>query len=75
MSRNITKKIIISSILGLSLLVTTPSVVSASADSTQVSVRKKSIVKKYRTYNGRLQYRRWDEANRVWVDSKWIDIK
>lgn len=34
-----------------------------------------SIVIKYRDYRGRLQYRRWNETRRYWVDSSWIDVK
>lgn len=32
------------------------------------------IVKKYRLNNGKLQYRRWNETKKCWVDSKWIDV-
>lgn len=30
---------------------------------------------KYRNYNNRLQYRRWNETKGVWVDKNWIDVK
>lgn len=32
------------------------------------------IVEKYRLYKGKLQYRRWNETKRYWVDSEWIDV-
>ena len=31
------------------------------------------IVLKTREYQGRLQYRRWNETKGVWVDPYWID--
>lgn len=33
------------------------------------------IVKKYRIYNGKRQYRRWNETKQCWVDPKWIDVE
>ncbi len=32
------------------------------------------IVIKYRTYNGRLQYRRWNDSKQCWVDKNWIYV-
>lgn len=32
------------------------------------------IVKKYRDYNGVIQYRRWNETRGYWVDPYWISI-
>ena len=32
------------------------------------------IVYKYRIYNGKKQYRRWNETRGYWVDSKWLDV-
>lgn len=32
------------------------------------------IVKKYRVFNGVLQYRRWNETRGYWVDKKWITL-
>ncbi len=32
------------------------------------------IVKKYRVFNGVLQYRRWNETRGYWVDKKWITM-
>ena len=32
------------------------------------------IVYKYRVWNGKLQYRRWNETKNCWVDPKWIDV-
>lgn len=31
------------------------------------------IIMKYRYYDGRLQYRRWNETKQCWVDPYWID--
>lgn len=32
------------------------------------------IVNKYRSYNSKLQMRRWNETRGVWVDPAWITI-
>ena len=32
------------------------------------------IVVKYRYYNGKKQYRRWNETRKCWVDPYWIDM-
>ncbi|MFR3788360.1 MAG: hypothetical protein ACLTWR_13895 [Agathobaculum desmolans] len=32
------------------------------------------IVYKYRIYNGKQQYRRWNETRGYWVDPYWIDL-
>lgn len=32
------------------------------------------IVVKTRVYNGKRQYRRWNETKQCWVDPKWIDV-
>ena len=32
------------------------------------------IVVKNREYNGKLQYRRWNETKGYWVDSHWINV-
>lgn len=32
------------------------------------------IVYQYRIYNGKYQYRRWNETRGYWVDSKWLDV-
>ncbi len=29
---------------------------------------------KFRTYNGQLQYRRWNATRNYWVDPYWIDL-
>ncbi len=29
---------------------------------------------RYRIYNGRQQYRRWNVTKKCWVDPKWIDV-
>ena len=31
------------------------------------------IVYKFRTYNGKLQYRRWNQTRNRWEDPAWID--
>ncbi len=33
-----------------------------------------TIVIKTRTYNGKLQYRRWNETRNRWVDPYWMDV-
>ena len=37
------------------------------------SVQKTNVIIKYRVYNGKLQYRRWDMTIGVWLDPYWID--
>ena len=32
------------------------------------------IVVKVRYYNGKYQYRRWNETRGYWVDPEWIDM-
>ena len=32
------------------------------------------IVDKFRLYNGKQQYRRWNETRGYWVDPYWIDM-
>lgn len=32
------------------------------------------IIKKYRVYNGRIQYRRWNDTKKIWYDPFWIDV-
>lgn len=32
------------------------------------------IIYKYRIYNGRRQYRRWDKIKQRWVDPHWINM-
>lgn len=32
------------------------------------------IVYQYRIYNGKYQYRRWNETRGYWVDPYWIDV-
>lgn len=34
-----------------------------------------SIIIRYRTFKGRLQYRRWNVTRKCWVDSKWSNLK
>lgn len=33
-----------------------------------------TIVYKFRTHNGKRQYRRWNETKACWVDPDWIDL-
>lgn len=39
-----------------------------------VSPRMDEIVTKYRFFNGKAQYRRWNQTKGVWVDPAWIDL-
>jgi len=32
------------------------------------------IITKYRTRNGKSQYRRWNESTQRWLDRYWIDL-
>ncbi len=41
---------------------------------TSIEPRKDVIVTKYRYYNGKVQYRRWNETYGYWVDPAWIDL-
>lgn len=36
-------------------------------------IQKTEIITKYRTYYGKLQYRRWNVTKGKWVDPHWID--
>lgn len=38
-----------------------------------IQPRADKIVKKYRIYNGKRQYRRWNETKGCWVDNAWIN--
>lgn len=33
------------------------------------------IIKKYRIFNGKLQYRRWNTYDECWIDPFWIDME
>ncbi len=37
-------------------------------------VQKAQIIKKYRTYYGKMQYRRWNVTTGKWVDPYWINL-
>ena len=39
-----------------------------------ISPRGDIIEIRYRIYNGKLQYRRWNQSRNCWVDSEWIDM-
>lgn len=50
-----------------------PETVYAQIQETQVRSTDKIVVK-YRVYNGKTQYRRWNDTKQCWVDPKWIDM-
>lgn len=35
---------------------------------------KDTIIKRYRNHNGKMQYRRWNDTKKRWIDPKWIDM-
>ena len=39
-----------------------------------IALRADVIVTKWRTYNGKTQYRRWNETRGYWVDPAWITL-
>ena len=41
----------------------------------EVTPRADVIVYKFRVYNGKSQYRRWNETKGYWVDPYWIDLE
>lgn len=46
------------------------------ADTTAIQPRADVIVRKWRRGSrGQLQYRRWNETRKKWVDDEWIDYK
>lgn len=50
-----------------------PETVYAQAQEYQVRSTDKIVIK-YRVYNGKTQYRRWNATKQCWVDPKWIDM-
>lgn len=81
------KKLLISSLFFITMLA--PSTVKGAAPCPPVSAMSDSIstysistysadedviVYKFRTYNGRTQYRRWNETKQKWVDPYWINF-
>lgn len=50
-----------------------PETVYAQTQEIQTRLSDKIVVK-YRTYNGKMQYRRWNVTKQCWVDPKWIDM-
>ncbi len=46
---------------------------AASGSEESISPRRDDIIVKYRMYNGKLQYRRWNQTTGTWVDPDWID--
>lgn len=72
------RKLIITLLIALSLFsVCLPAYATeVEAPETSESViepRADVIVMKYRTYNGKVQFRRWNETQGYWVDPYWID--
>ena len=52
------------------------STLESGADSTSIQPRADVIVRKWRRGSrGQLQYRRWNETRKKWVDDEWIDYK
>lgn len=52
------------------------SALESGADSTSIQPRADVIVMKWRRGSrGQLQYRRWNETRKKWVDDEWIDYK
>lgn len=47
---------------------------SASHTSTYSIQTEDIILVKHRKYNGKLQYRRWNETKHYWIDPAWIDV-
>ena len=47
---------------------------SRGAVNNQPVLRAIKIEMKYRSYHGKLQYRRWNRTEKVWVDPDWIDV-
>lgn len=43
-------------------------------NNTEVSPRALNLEVIYRSYNGFMQYRRWDKTNNRWYDPAWITI-
>ncbi len=79
------KKFLCTLLIGISLPTAFPAVqavdLSAAQDSNLaldgysiVSPCADKIVVKYRTHNGKKQYRRWNDTKHCWVDSHWIDL-
>lgn len=61
--------------LMLSALIPTLSVdASAPKVASTIQPRADKIVVKYRTVNGVVQYRRWNETKGCWVDPAWINL-
>lgn len=50
------------------------SVATVKRQESNAMVRADRIVTKYRVYDGKLQYRRWNETRGYWVDSKWLSV-
>lgn len=81
------KKLLIVAAFCASLFVVAPAV-SVSAAEFEGDVQEQSvqndigvapyadeIVTKFRAYNGKIQYRRWNQTRGYWVDKDWITLK
>lgn len=51
-----------------------PMAISQSTSESTIAPCADVIVYKYRIYNGKQQYRRWNETRGYWVDPYWIDL-
>lgn len=49
-------------------------VAQTTASVTEITPRADVIIYKTRIYQGREQYRRWNETRGYWVDPDWIDL-
>jgi hypothetical protein len=79
----ITKRIVVAMLTGLMALTVFAGSAQAAdqvmpqpeaSSETTIEPRIDVIVRKYRYYNGKLQYRRWNETYGYWVDPYWIDM-
>lgn len=51
-----------------------PTILNKTIHETSIIPYADVIVYKFRVYNGKRQYRRWNQTRGYWVDSHWIDI-
>ena len=73
------KKCLAAAVLALAI-VSAPAAVFSSAAPVYAAAEDGSrfvedvIVKKFRYYNGKLQYRHWNETKGEWVEDHWINV-
>lgn len=68
------KKILVQFILGSFLITAFPiNTFAYTEDYTAVLRISDQIIIRYRVYEGRLQYRRWNATDGEWLDPEWID--